>query len=118
MEVQFNEKFKNKETNFKLPGGGVAMLTPPIGQDYWIFRVPLYKDQALVAFPKFTTIGIGFQIEDDWNTNLPYTSDAEGLYEHIEHNRLYEEITKEMIIEAINLLKPLCDNFKKGGELN
>jgi len=118
MQVEFNEKFKNKETNFDLGNGGVAMLTPPINEDYWVFRVPLYKDQALVAFPKFTTIGIGFAQEEDWNTNLPYTVDAQQLYEYIEHNRLYEEITKEQIIEAINLLKPLCDNFKKGGAKN
>ena len=43
--------------------------------------------QAIVGFPKFSTIGIGFMVEDDWNTNLPYQSGAKKIWEHIKHNR-------------------------------
>jgi hypothetical protein len=40
-----------------------------------------------VCFPKFATIGIGFQHEEDWNTNLPYTTPADEIFKHISHNK-------------------------------
>jgi len=50
--------------------GATIMVTPDIDDEFWIFRVPLTKNQAVVAFPKFCTFGIGFQHEEeDWNTN-------------------------------------------------
>ncbi|WKW87095.1 hypothetical protein SEA_NICOLE72_58 [Microbacterium phage Nicole72] len=70
------------------PGGPtVVMLTPPINSDYWAYRVRVADGQAVVGFGKFGTIGIGFAEEEDWNTNLPYTSDAESIRRHIWHNR-------------------------------
>jgi hypothetical protein len=68
-------------------GGKTILLTPPIIEDYWSYRVILSDKQAIIAFPKFRTIGIGFAVEDDWNTNLPYTQDAEHILEHIAHNK-------------------------------
>jgi hypothetical protein len=44
-------------------------------------------DQAVVAFPKFGLIAIGFQREKDWNTNLPSSLSAEEIYNHIKHNK-------------------------------
>jgi hypothetical protein len=64
----------------------VVMMTPPITADYWAYRVQLTDTQAVVGFPKFFTIGIGFAEETDWNTNLPYTSMAEDITDHIWHN--------------------------------
>ena len=89
------------------------MFTPPIGDDYWLFRVKLYKDQALLAFPKFMTIGIGFAQEEDWNTNLPYMVDTEEIYEHIKENKKYEEISKEEVIEAIKMLQNACKEYEE-----
>lgn len=89
------------------------MMTPPIDEDYWLFRVKLYKDQALLAFPKFMTFGIGFAKEDDWNTNLPYQVETEDIYEHIKHNKKYDEIGKEEIIEAIKLLQKACKEYQE-----
>ena len=64
-----------------------VMMTPPIDEDYWTYRVKLNDaGQAIVGFPKFTTIGIGFAQEEDWNTNLPYTCDANEILAHIIHN--------------------------------
>lgn len=85
--------------------GGCVMVTPPIDDDYWLFRVPVSERQALVAFPKFGTIGIGFHHEEDWNTNLPYSSDAAAIFEHIEHNRGDPAITRETCIAAIEMLR-------------
>jgi len=84
---------------------GSIMLTPPINEDYWAYRVRVADGQAVVGFPKFSTVGIGFAIEDDWNTNLPYSCDAEEIYEHIEHNRGDEAITREVCVAAIRLIQ-------------
>lgn len=66
--------------------GGLVMMTPAINENYWAYRVRLSEGQAIVGFPKFSTIGIGFAVETDWNTNLPYTCDAQEIYDHIKHN--------------------------------
>lgn len=84
--------------------GNLAM-TPPIDESYWEYRVKLHKDQAIVAFPKFFTIGVGFAQEEDWNTNLPYSCDAEEIADHIWHNHKYDEITRDMVVSAIKLIQ-------------
>jgi hypothetical protein len=86
--------------------GSTIMIPPPIGdKDYWLFRVNLFEDQSVIAFPKFGTIGIGFAIEDDWNTNLPYKGSAESICNHIWHNRRYVAIKKKRTIKAIEMLQ-------------
>lgn len=87
------------------PTYGGLMLTPPIGEDYWEYRVRVADGQAIVGFPKFFTVGIGFAVEEDWNTNLPYTCTAEEIYEHIEHNRGDESITREDCLAAIRMIQ-------------
>ena len=87
-------------------GGGTVMITPPISEEYWSYRVKLFGEQAIVGFPKFFTIGIGFAVEEeDWNANLPYSSSAESICDHIWHNRKYDEITREDVISAIRLIQ-------------
>jgi len=60
--VEFNTKFHRAEDTMAY-GKSLVMFTPPVGEDYWLFRVKLFKDQAIIGFPKFGTIGIGFAIE-------------------------------------------------------
>ncbi|OPC84175.1 hypothetical protein B4N89_27510 [Embleya scabrispora] len=84
---------------------GPMALTPHVREDYWMFRVRLTAEQAVVAFPKFRTVGIGFAVETDWNTNLPYTCDAVKIYEHIAHNVGDDSITREDCVAAIRLLQ-------------
>lgn len=81
------------------------LITPPIDSDYWTVRVNIFEDQYIQAFPKFMTMGIGFSIEDDWNTNLPYTCDSSDIYEHIKHNRRYIAATKKRCIRAIEMIQ-------------
>ena len=72
----------------RTPNFGGVMLTPPVGDDYWSHRVCVGGGQAVVAFPKFSTIGIGFAVEDvDWNTNLPWTMGTDEIFNHIIHNK-------------------------------
>ena len=85
--------------------GNVAM-TPQLGEAYWSYRVLLSERQAILGFPKFFTIGIGFAVEDeDWNTNLPYTSDAVEIFDHIKDNKGDDAISDEDCIAAIRLIQ-------------
>lgn len=86
--------------------GGLIMMTPSIGADYWSYRVQLSEQQAILGFPKFHTIGIGFAVEDeDWNTNLPYTCGTREIYDHIAHNKGDDSISVEDCLAAIQLIQ-------------
>jgi hypothetical protein len=105
--IEINSNFVEASTTFQAgETGGLLMITPPIDENYFIARVPLFKDQAIVIFPKFGTIGCGFAKEaEDWNTNLPLSTTADRLYEHIKVNKHYDEITDEQCIAAIRELQ-------------
>lgn len=118
LQLEFNEKFHKATDEFTVKGVGI-FITPPLNEDYWIFRVRLLEDQAVLGFSKFTTIGIGFAEEEDWNTNLPYTCDAVRIYNHIKHNKKYQHITKAHVISAIELVQKASKEFQKQkSELN
>ena len=85
--------------------GAAMMLTPAIGEDYWTYRVMLGERQAVVGFPKFGTVGVGFAVEDDWNTNFPYTCDTEEIFDHIAHNKGDDSIADDDVREAIRLIQ-------------
>jgi hypothetical protein len=87
------------------PHFGPVMITPDIDENYWLYRVRLSDKQAIVGFPKFTTIGIGFAVEEDWNTNLPYTSATEKIFEHIAHNKGDDAISDEDCLAAIRMVQ-------------
>lgn len=101
MQVEINQKFKKQNTSL----GESIEITPIVNEDYYLFRVHLYKDQYLLAFPKFFTIGIGFAQEKDWNTNLPYQCETLEIYNHIKHNKKYKEIKRSEVLKAIELLQ-------------
>jgi hypothetical protein len=86
--------------------GGFAMMTPALGNYYWSYRVLLSERQAVVAFPKFTTIGIGFAVEEeDWNTNLPWTCPPREIFDHIIHNKGDDAIADLDVLEAIAMIQ-------------
>ena len=85
---------------------GPAVITPPIDEDYWAYRVRLSDKQAIVGFPKFFTIGVGFAVEDDdWNTNLPYTCAPDEIFRHIRRNKGDDSISDDDVFEAIRLVQ-------------
>lgn len=104
LNLQVNAKFIEANTTRQI-GKATVIVTPPLDEEYWLFRVELSDKQAVVGFPKFSTIGIGFQREEDWNTNLPYTCKAEEVYQHIKHNKADTRISKAQCIEAIGLIQ-------------
>lgn len=81
------------------------LFTPPISEAYWRYRVRVGNGQAIVGFPKFLTVGIGFAQEKDWNTNLPYTVGADEIYAHIRHNKGDDSISDETCLQAIKMIQ-------------
>jgi hypothetical protein len=100
-----NLTLESKTQSDLTPTIGPAMITPPISEGYWTYRVRVGETQAIVGFPKFNTIGIGFAVEEDWNTNLPYTCGTEEIYEHIEHNKGDDSISREDCLRAIEMVR-------------
>lgn len=117
MDVQINSKFVETDTTIKV-GNALVMFTPPVGDDYWLFRVPLTDRQAIVGFPKFGTIGIGFQQEEDWNTNLPYFCGAGEIYNHIKHNKGDDSISDDACVEAIKAVQVQAKLLKESKGAN
>ena len=120
--VEYKEGFQPSKDTINT-GKGVIMFTPDIDENYWIMRVKVYhdkvnnKDQSIVAFPKFGLIGVGFAIEEgSWNTNLPYQTSPERLYEHIKCNKKYGNLKKETCVKAIILLQEACKQYEKDKE--
>ena len=76
MELKLERQGQEDKTPvFGAKGRGVAMITPPIDEDYWAYRVRLSDTQSIVGFPKFGTVGIGFAVEEDWNTWIENVSE-------------------------------------------
>jgi hypothetical protein len=97
---------RHQEDESPVFGDGAIMTTPDLDENYWAYRVRLTDSQAVLGFPKFFTIGIGFAVEDnDWNTNLPYTSSTEKIFNHIIKNKGDEAIPDEDVCEAIRLIQ-------------
>jgi hypothetical protein len=116
--VEYKKGFEPSKDCIKV-GNGIIMFTPSINSEYYIMRVVLYKNQALVAFPKFGLIGVGFAIEEsNWNTNLPYQVPAERLYRHIRQNKKYRAITKAMCLEGLKLLQEACKKYEEEQKAN
>lgn len=107
MKLVLETKDQPDETpTFGVAGGPALMMTPRLDDDYWLFRVQLGGKQAIVGFPKFSTIGIGFAVEEaDWNTNFPFWCTVEETWNHIKHNKGDDSIPDELCIEAIRMVR-------------
>lgn len=104
LHLEINEHFIQAKDALRLEGINI-LITPPLNEEYWRYRVKLYEDQAILGFPKFGMIAIGFAQEEDWNTNLPSSYEAQMIYDHIKHNKKYEQISDEDCLEAIRLIQ-------------
>lgn len=96
------------ESNRTIHLQGVAtnvMVSPNVSEDYWAYRVRLTRQQSVVAFPKYSTIGIGMAKEVDWNSNLPWTCKASKIWKHIRHNKRNKCITDKIGIKAIRMIQ-------------
>lgn len=102
LNLEINGDFIKSNDTIKLSKGMVLLFTPKPGTDNsWLFRVQLSKNQAIVGFPKFMLIGIGFYKEKDYNTNLPYTCSPEKIFNHIKDNKGSKKISDSDCITAI-----------------
>lgn len=124
--LEFNPEF---DPSAGMIGNGLVAITPAVGDpDLPAFRVRLTERQSLVGFPKFGTIGVGFEEEEDWNTNLPYTANPERLADHISHNRLVvdgdgepvhpaEEIPRATVLAAIRMIREAAAALPNYGKI-
>lgn len=101
LQLEMQEGIADKSRT-PIPG---IMMTPPLSDDYWLFRVKLSNDQAIIGFPKFGTIGIGFRKEEDWNTNLPFPCTPERIFSHIADNKGDDNISDLDCVEAIRMIR-------------
>jgi hypothetical protein len=86
--------------------GGALMTTPDLNESYWSFRVKLTAKQAVLGFPKFGIIGIGFEVEgEDWNRNLPADDPAEEIAAWIAVNKGDDSIDDATVIRAIKMIQ-------------
>lgn len=97
--------------------GATLAVAPPVDEDYWEYRVVVSEEpyQAVVGFPKFFTIGIGFAVEDaDWNTNLPYKCETDMIVDHIWVNRKARGTAafREKVTEAVRLVQEAAKEDK------
>ena len=113
MRLEFNTNLFEMDEKYSKSffANGAIMVTPPIDMNYWLFRVGVSDDRGIICFPKFGTFGIGFQFEEDWNTNLPYTCDTMEIYDHIKHNKGDAKISDAICIDAIKMLQDACIKF-------
>lgn len=100
VEIYTKKKDETKNARFLL--GGAAK------KEEILFVVKMFKEQAIIAFPKFGGIAISFLVEEDWNTNLPYQCKSEEIYNHIKCNKKYKEIKKKDCIVAIEKIQTAC----------
>lgn len=95
--------------------GSNVMLTPPIEESYWSYRVRLTERQSVLGFPKFGMLAIGFAVEQDWNTNLPANMAAEEIAAHIMHNKGDEAISDEAVVAAVRAIQQAFAADAAGG---
>jgi hypothetical protein len=103
-QVPLKVERKDQDGSSGEVAGGVIGITPDIGENYWSYRVIVGEHQAVIGFPKFGLVGVGFAVEEDWNTNLPHGTIAEELFDHIKRNKGDKTIPDELCIEAIRLI--------------
>jgi hypothetical protein len=115
IKVEVNSAFARANDIIATPSRAIA-LTPPLDGDYWAYRVKLKHGQAIVAFPKFFTIGCGFAMEEtDWNTNLPISCPTMEIFNHIKCNKKYKDIKNLDCIAAIEAIKAAIAEVANGG---
>lgn len=112
LRIEVNSKAVKEDSNFVTPSGGLVMVTPAIDESFWLMRVPVSKKQAIVCFPKFFTIGCGFQVEEDWNTNLPLGCPTDQIFDHIAHNKGDKKISDADCRQAIDMLREKAVELK------
>lgn len=106
VELVLQRRAQPDYTNVLEVGESLVLLSPTVNEDYWEYRVGLSEGQAVVGFPKFGTIGIGFAVEEtDWNTNLPFMLRTDEIVEHIWRNRGSSVRSRATVTEAVRLIQ-------------
>jgi hypothetical protein len=106
MDLILEVKNQKDRTLSLSSGHQVIIATPDINENYWSYRVRLSDNQAVLGFPKMTTIGIGFEKEDeDWNTNLPWWAPSSRILRHIIASKGDDAIKDKDALTAIKMIR-------------
>lgn len=111
LTLEINKNSIDK-TNYYSSGDNCIMVCPPTDENYWVFRVNLYKDQSVLGFLKYGLIGVGMAWEENSNTNLPTNSGVNRISNHIKCNKKYKNITLSMIKKAVQLIIDGAKQYK------
>ena len=119
LEVNQNCVDKTDKFTVENSGGELCgiMVSPPVSEDYWMFRVKLCTDQSVLGFPKMGMVGVGMALEEDENVNLPLCptftpeENAKRIANHIKCNKKYKSITIKMIEDAIILIVKAAEKY-------
>lgn len=112
------------KTTHMFSGNNHIMISPAVDEEYWLFRVKLCKDQAVLGFPKCGMVGVGMakEVHPNSNTNLPIHSNSspekngKHIAQHIKCNKKYKSITIKMIEDAATLICEGVEKYCKKGE--
>lgn len=74
-------------------------------EEGWAFRVKVSDKQAVIGFAKHLTIGVGFAVEEDENTNVPFVTKVLDIFDYIKINKGDDHIPDERCIQAIRMVK-------------
>lgn len=80
------------------------IMTPQLTPDYWTYRVALSNGNAIVAAPEFGTLGIRYQIEDEYNVTNRWDYTANEIEALIRRNRP-ANTTREEAMSAIRKIQ-------------
>ncbi len=112
-------KLETKSQKDKTPLiGGIALVTPPISEGYWKYRVQVVSNQAIIGFPKFGTHRNRIsETKGTGNTNLPYVAAGRlKILNHIWHNRGKENDGKEFRKECLKAIKLIQNAARVQGD--
>jgi hypothetical protein len=72
----------------------------------WYYRVAVSDRQAVVGFPKFSTVGIGFEDEPgSLDLNLGYDRGTETIFRHVYSNKGDAAIADDACRQAISMVR-------------
>jgi hypothetical protein len=95
---------------------GEIFMSPVVEEEYWSYRVRLSATQAVVGFPKYSGIGIGFAVEEDYNVNLPYSTHESDIFWHIIRNKGDDSIPDDDVRAAISMIRSAVIADRAGPE--
>ena len=92
-----------------LPSSALLLITAPLQDDCWLYRVALRKDLVLAAVPDFGGVKICLQLKAAAGFHMPYESGAAEILRTFRAH-IKTSVPNGKLLEAIEMLQ---DEVKK-----